>query len=188
MDKPNFPHAYLFKQVSERTTAIKARKGVCKHWGCNRPVRGKGQKVCSTCHSRLQRMRNKKRYIFDQTRDSARKRGIEFNLTFKQFLEFDAETDYCARRGRNPEDLTIDRIKTTRGYEVGNIRVLTWIENCSHRFGNISAPQEAIAISLCEASGRGEPWQKWLDKAKETLAQVETLQHVGATPPEEIPF
>ena len=36
--------------------------------------------------------------------------------------------------GRNPGDLTIDRIDSSKGYEVGNVRPMEWYDNVSHAY------------------------------------------------------
>lgn len=125
---------------------------------------------------------------------SARKRGIPFNLTFKQFEEFDQQTGYVDLKGKQSEDLTIDRIDSDKPYEVGNIRALTWLENCSKKVEGMLDPSEPIAHALCEAAG-GEVWQKFTPQACNVLLMVECLQKQqqdGFQAPtdedEEIPF
>lgn len=67
--------------------------------------------------------------MFLKVKWSAKLRDIPFNLTFEDFCEFDAVTDYVARRTLAGEDITIDRVNEERGYEKDNLQVLTRGEN-----------------------------------------------------------
>lgn len=194
MNAPDFPHAYLFKEVSARTAAKKAREGICKHWGCSNTP-DPGRRVCNTCRARMARVKNPTRYAFNNLKDSARKRAIPFLLTFEQFVEFDRQTGYVESRGKGTDDLTVDRIDSSKPYEVGNIRALTWIQNCSKKVEKMTDPVEPIARAIAEAKGE-EIWQRYIRQAGEVLGMVECLQaqmEGGFEPPideedEEIPF
>jgi len=61
--------------------------------------------------------------------DSARKRRIPFTLTITQFIEFAEATAYVDHKGVTKLCLHCDRIDPERGYEWGNIQVLTCSEN-----------------------------------------------------------
>ena len=194
MKEPKFPHIYLFKEVNPRTAAKKAREGICKHWGCSRLVRSEGRRDCNTCNARKKRLKNPVMYAFKNVRDSANKRNIPFNLTFEQFKEFDRQTGYVDSCGKQSEDLTIDRIDSSKPYEFGNIRAITWLENCSKKVEGMVDPAEPIARALCEAAG-GEIWQRFSPQACGVLVLVECLQvqlEGGFEPPiedeEDIPF
>lgn len=173
---PGFPVAYLFKEVSEKTRAFKLKRGICKHWGCSRPARVKGHD-CPTCNSRKYRLRNPERYAFANVRASARKRRIPFNLTFEQFRSFCRETKYLEQRGRELESLTIDRIDPDLPYQVGNIRALTWRENCFHLVEKMTEPIEPIARAIAHyANGSESGWRAYQGEAEKVLEQVEILQ------------
>lgn len=173
MSTPSFPHIYLFKEVSPRTAARKAREGVCKHWGCTRPAR-EDRSDCDTCKSRKRRAKDPQRYAYEAVRESARKRGIDFSLTFAQFKEFDRQTGYVESKGQSAECLSIDRIKSDKGYEVGNIRAIPWIENCRRRCEGMTDPAQPIAMILAEAAEHGV-WQRCANRANDTLVLVEML-------------
>jgi hypothetical protein len=89
---------------------------------------------CHTCESRLKRLRHDDRYAYENLKSSARKRGIRFDLSFEDFMEFCCITGYLEARGQEPHSLTIDRIKTDRPYTWGNLRVLSHADNSSHRY------------------------------------------------------
>ena len=172
--EPNFPWKYLFKEVGARTAARKSRNGICKHWGCQNVAR-QGRRDCETCKGRKGTINNPERYVFRNIKKSAKKRNIPFELTFEQFLDFDRQTSYVASRGTGSESLTIDRIDSSKGYQVDNIRALTWLENCSKKVEGMTDPIEPIAKALCLASG-GDNWHKFKSQATEVLQMVETLQ------------
>ena len=193
MSTPSFPHAYLFKEVSPRTAARKARERICKHWGCTRLSR-EGSRDCETCHSRKFRINNPARDAFNEVKKSARKRGIDFSLTFAQFKEFDRQTGYVEVKGKGQEDLGVDRIDPTRGYEFDNIRALTYQENCRRRLNGVTDPAQPVAQALADAYGHGI-WQRCRNKANDTLVLVEVLlaQRDGGFDPlleddDEVPF
>lgn len=140
-------------------------------------------------------MKHPEMYAYRQVKESARKRGIPFKLTFEEFKEFDRQTGYVESKGKSSEDLTIDRIDSAGAYEMGNIRALTWIDNCTRKVEGMTDPAEPIARALCEAA-RGEVWQKFRPQANHVLGLVEILQaqqEGGFEPPiseedEETPF
>lgn len=173
--EPGFPWKYLFKEVGPRTAAKKRRDGVCKHWGCKHQTRRPTARDCHTCASRKVRIKNPQRYAFTQVKRSADMRHIPFNLTFEQFLDFDRQTDYVKSKGMESDSLTIDRIDASKGYEVGNIRALTWADNCAKRINGMTDPAEPIAKAMCLAAG-GDNWYKYKKQAVDILYQVELLQ------------
>lgn len=184
--EPTYPWKYLFKEVGAKTLARKRREGICKHWGCQNAV-APGRWVCETCKSRKSRINNPERYAFQQVKRSADMRSIPFNLTFDQFLEFDRQTSYVASKGRESESITIDRIDSSRGYEMDNIRALTWSQNCAKKVEGMTDPVDPIAKALCLAAG-GDNWHKFKKQAVDVLCQVEILQaqeEGGFDPPPE---
>lgn len=138
-----FPHKYLSKPVNPRTLARNKALGICCHWGCSRPSRP-GRADCNTCKSRKTRLKDPLGYLFRQVKESARKRSIPFHLTREQFQTFCEQTGYLDKRGREPDDLTIDRIDSSGPYSVDNIRVLNWLDNCSRTYEGRGLPEEEI--------------------------------------------
>ena len=74
------------------------------------------------------------RYAYDNLKASARKRGIGFELSFEDFMEFCCVTGYLEQRGKENHSLTIDRIKNDQPYRIGNIRILPYYDNVSHKY------------------------------------------------------
>lgn len=85
--------------------------------------------LCGTHHKELWRLNNPVHAAYDNLRASARKRKIPFTLTLKHFTEIIEPTKYMDEKGRTRFCLHIDRKETSRGYEDGNIQVLTCTEN-----------------------------------------------------------
>lgn len=146
-----FPHAYLSLPLDPRTVAMKKRRGLCICHGCRRRAETAQRKLrCLTCQSRLKRLKHDDRYAYENLKSSARKRGIGFNLSFEDFMEFCAITGYLELRGKEPHSYTIDRIYTDRPYEFHNIRILTYADNTSHRYEQFAdaARRRSVAPQL----------------------------------------
>lgn len=186
MNKPSFPHRYLSKVVSEKTRLSSIKRGICVHWGCSRPAR-EGRKDCNTCAKRKTRMNNPLKYAFNNVRDCARQRKIPFLLTLEEFKAFCDRTGYLTKKGREFDDLTIDRIDPSKPYQTDNIRALSWIDNSSHKLENMTDPAEPIARALAKIA-KSEDWQKFMPMAFETLHQVKALIAQEEKETEENPF
>lgn len=68
-------------------------------------------------------------YRYDKLRQNALRRGKAFRLTRAEFEAWALESGYLTAEGKRNHLKTIDRIDPTRGYELGNIQVLTLEEN-----------------------------------------------------------
>jgi len=99
------------------------RKELCVTKYCRNERRGK-RRVCHKCERRKVRAKNPTRYSFETLRGHSRTRGIFFNLTYDQFKTFCLETGYLKTKGPGADDMTIDRIDSSKGYEYGNIQLL----------------------------------------------------------------
>lgn len=85
--------------------------------------------LCGSHAKEQWRLNNPVHCAFDNLRASARKRKIPFSLTFDQFKAVILPTRYMDDKGKTRFCLHIDRKESTRGYEDGNIQVLTCTEN-----------------------------------------------------------
>jgi len=61
-------------------------------------------------------------------RASAKKRKIKFTLTIDEFRVWAKESGFEASKLAK-EDVTIDRVDSSKGYEMGNLQILTNVEN-----------------------------------------------------------
>ena len=95
---------------------------------------------CQTCHSRAWRANNFARYSFAQVKESARKRGIAFSLTFEEFQAIPGLALYLCRKGHKPNDLHIDRKRSSEGYKADNVQISLASANC--RKGRKDDPPE----------------------------------------------
>ena len=86
-------------------------------------------RVCNKCRSRRWRLNNPMRASWGWLQISAKKRRIEFRLSYDEFAAFVSTTRYMEEKGRTGNCLSIDRIDNTRGYEPGNLQILTISEN-----------------------------------------------------------
>jgi hypothetical protein len=89
--------------------------------------------ICETCKSRAWRARNPIGALFANLKVSAGKREISFELTLAEFTEFCIATDYHKKHGKDPDSLTVDRIRPWEGYHARNIRALSHQKNSARR-------------------------------------------------------
>lgn len=74
-------------------------------------------------------MKNPIRAKYFSTKNGAKRRGISFTLTLEEFTEIVSQQNYLDYSGSEKHSLHLDRIDPTKGYEVGNIQILTCSEN-----------------------------------------------------------
>lgn len=82
---------------------------------------------------------------------------MSFTISFGWFCNFCNETGYLDRRGNGSDDMHLDRIDATLGYEPGNLQVLSCAENVAK--GNRERMDEDYRDAL--AVRRGE--DDWYD-------------------------
>ncbi len=112
------------------TLKVKPGSGLCLVKGCRRNHYPGKLSLCP-CHAQYRwRMRSKKQSAFQTLRDHARERGLSFTISFDYFQGLcDAFRTFDTEAESRGEKLTIDRIVASRGYEPGNLTILTWDEN-----------------------------------------------------------
>ena len=135
----SFPSSYLFVEVSIELATAKRARGRCVSYRCRRRAAKKKGGRCETCASRLFRLKDDCRYAYNNLKRSAAKRGIPFDLPFDIFEDFCATTGYLEMRGKEPHSYSIDRIDTNGPYAWGNIRILTYMDNVSHKYEDAAA-------------------------------------------------
>lgn len=108
------------------------RKGLCHTPFCTNRLAPSCRNVhCTKCRARVGRANNLVKATFDSCRHKAKRRGIPFTLTLEEFAHLCEDSQYHQFRGRRASDLHLDRIDSTRGYETGNVQVVTASENCT---------------------------------------------------------
>lgn len=86
-------------------------------------------KTCCKCRARRWVANNPAKAAYKALRGSANRRKIPFRLSFAQFLVLCEKTGYLLSKGCEADKLHVDRIDHLKGYEDGNIRVITCREN-----------------------------------------------------------
>lgn len=121
--------------------------GLCCVKGC-RNASGVGK--AGLCHKHYQhrwRMRSRKSSAFATLRDNAKNRGIEFNLTYDYFLGLTDCAGYWDLHAESRgEWASIDRVDGTKGYVMGNLRIITHAHNAakSNRERHLPAHVQSI--------------------------------------------
>lgn len=106
----------------------KKRKGICIIKYCG----NKASKRSLICSKHLQRRYRKKypiKYAYDTLKTNAKRRKIEFIISFEYFKEFCIKTELLVGRGRTKTSYSLDRIDETKGYVEGNLQKLKVGEN-----------------------------------------------------------
>lgn len=117
---------------SERITMynrnnMKSEVKKCKIKCCCNNARAHG--MCDK-HRRAEWVKNNPvRDKFNNLKGNAKRRRIQFNLTFDEYKKFCEETDYAEKCGKKINCLHIDRIRRNEGYSYSNIQILTCSEN-----------------------------------------------------------
>lgn len=101
---------------------------ICKHEGCFNSAAYK-RNECNSCKHRAWKEKNRVRFTWHMIKKSAKKRSIPFFVPFKHFKKLIEESNYYSGSGRLGTDLTVDRIDNRKGYCVGNLQVISRIEN-----------------------------------------------------------
>jgi len=103
-------------------------KALCPAYRCcNKP--GTKKRFCPRHHHMRQAETNPLGYTYSLLKTNAKRRGKVFTLTLEQFRQFCTETNYLALKGKQGSNLSIDRIDNSKGYEAGNLQVLTLSAN-----------------------------------------------------------
>ncbi len=91
----------------------------------------KGRSICHKCKSRKYKRENPFGYYYNSLRNNARARGIEFNLTRAEFEAFWKRhpKKWAAKKRDEVSRWEIDRKDNRRGYEAGNLQLLTKRKN-----------------------------------------------------------
>lgn len=105
-------------------------EGLCLVKGCRNCAGVKKAGLCDRHHQQRFRMKSPKKSAFATLRDHAKGRGIEFNLTYDYFTGLcDCAGYWDLRAESRGEWASIDRVDGTKGYVMGNLRVITHAHN-----------------------------------------------------------
>jgi hypothetical protein len=112
----------MFKEVQNR------KAGLCPAYHCPNKT-GAKKKYCPRHHSQKTREAHPESYFFNLLKQNAKRRGKAFSLSLGDFKKFCADTGYLKNKGKKATSASIDRIDPAKGYELGNIQVLSLSDN-----------------------------------------------------------
>lgn len=117
------------------------KKGICPAYRCSNKIADK-KKFCHRHHAQYQKETNPIGYAYSSLKQNAKRRNKEFKLTIKEFRQFCGETNYINLKGKKASCASIDRINPNKGYEIGNIQILSLSDNSKkmHQDNNDDCP------------------------------------------------
>lgn len=109
--------------------ATKLRK--CNTKGCRNWINPEKNHnyYCPKCASRRFKEAHPLKYSFIKLKARAKERGHAFTITYGYYERLAIQSGYAAGKGRSADSLSLDRIDPRRGYEPGNLQVITISEN-----------------------------------------------------------
>lgn len=113
-----------------QTLVTKKDERLCAVKYC-RKRRLSDRSLCSKHKMERWRAANPMRAGYSTLGDHARRRRLAFTITFEDYEELCRLTSYLDSKGTERHCLQLDRIDPLRGYEPGNLRVITCAENTS---------------------------------------------------------
>jgi len=93
------------------------------------------------------------RQAFNNHSKDARARGIEFLLTFDEWLKIWTDSGKLAQRGRRSDQFCMARYGDKGAYVVGNVRIISGLENHRERQFSPSVKQRADHSKRMSGSG-----------------------------------
>lgn len=103
-------------------------KSLCCAYRCKNK-RPKKDRFCPKHRHRYNKAKRFLHYTYHAWKSSAIQRKKSFNVTIEEFAKFCEETNYLTLKGKHKNNMTIDRIKSDLGYEIGNIQIMRHGEN-----------------------------------------------------------
>lgn len=104
--------------------AEKKNPDQCPVFRCTK-MKADKKRFCHRHHAQNQKETNLLGHTYSCLKQNAKRRGKEFNLTIEEFSAFCSETNYLELKGKTKNSASIDRIDPNKGYEVGNLQVLS---------------------------------------------------------------
>lgn len=103
-------------------------KGKCVTKYCRNKA-SDNRKVCHKCKKTNDKNRDPVGYAYRVLKNNAKRRNKIFTITLRYFRDFCAGSEYMQRKGREGDCLSIDRKEVSKGYEPGNLQILTVSKN-----------------------------------------------------------
>jgi len=121
---------------------------------CHQKESEKHKKTCCSCNYKQKKKSNPIRIAYTSLKNHAKERGKDFSLTLNQFKEFCVKSNYLNCKGIEKFSYHIDRIDERKGYEIGNIQLLTNTENVIKYIKFIEVNQQGNKIFTTETNLR----------------------------------
>jgi len=110
----------------------------CKAADCFRLQSKTGKSgYCNPCRTARWKESDPFGYAFAKLKFRAKERGHEFKLTLLEYKQICHVSGYIEGKGKTGESLSLDRIDPKKGYEIGNLRVITLSANSRIAFTNM---------------------------------------------------
>lgn len=138
--------------------------GMCAVAGCRKKsLTGKRgcHGLCNRHKQQRWRWKSPKKSAYATLRDHAKARGLTFTISHEYFLGMvDMLSTWDLEAEKRGEELTVDRRKAERGYEPGNLQILTRSANAAKqaREAHLPAVVQAI-IARKRAKAQEEAWK-----------------------------
>lgn len=132
-----------------RKSSLDGRNGACRDC-CNERTRSRIKAETADAREdrlavkRLYRREHPKRVAFERQRWLAGERGIEWDITEEEFIEWWGES--FARRGRGADDFVMARYGDRKGYTLDNIHLISASQNSRDAIAYISSEEESLAL------------------------------------------
>ena len=158
IQKPSKPYGFeLFKMCDEGEYFGKRLKGLCRVVGCKKE-HGQKKALCMMHDAMVWRFRHPIESCYKALKCSARKRKIPCTITLEDFRVLITGTDYLEKRGRGIDALHVDRIDPSKGYALGNVRIITCSENLARRDMSTANNGRKRGDAEIFDNGGGEDW------------------------------
>lgn len=99
-------------------------------------------------------MRDTNRYKYSMQKCIARKRGIDFNFTFEDWLSFWQASGHWEQRGRNKGQYVMSRYGDVGPYELGNVFIQLNADNSRDACKGVYRPGKTLSKHTCPHCGK----------------------------------
>lgn len=106
----------------------KNKRGLCAVKYCRKP-KARRRTICHSCKHERTKRNDPIAYNYSYLKNNAKRRGKIFTISLEYFRDLCLRTGYHEAKGKKWFNMSIDRIDSSRGYEPGNLQIITVSEN-----------------------------------------------------------